>query len=144
MLIDDTLPDEADKDLLNDCKEILKQGFYWALNEGPLCGEPIYGVQFRILEFEKVDGMDDDGDVNVNQLIHAIRKACYIALMTATPILLEPVHEVNIVTKAEYMEVVNQLFQKRPGGQIIISRPIAGSPFTEIRGHLPIIESVGF
>ena len=52
MLIDDTLPDEADKDLLNDCKEILKQGFYWALNEGPLCGEPIYGVQFRILEFE--------------------------------------------------------------------------------------------
>lgn len=144
VLIDDTLPDETDKDLLNDCKDVLKQGFFWALNEGPLCGEPIHGVQFKILEFGKLDDTDNDTRINVNQLIPVIRKACYIAIMTAAPNLLEPIYEVNIVTKTVYMEVVHQLFQKRRGGQIINSRPIVGSPFIEIRGHLPIIESVGF
>lgn len=144
VLIDDTLPDETDKDLLSDCKDILKQGFFWALNEGPLCGEPIHGIQFKILEFGKLDSSDNSTAININQLIPAIRKACYIAIMTATPNLLEPIYEVNIMTKTVYMEVVNQLFQKRRGGQIINSKPIVGSPFIEIRGHLPIIESVGF
>ena len=144
VLIDDTLPDETDKDLLNDCKDVLKQGFFWALNEGPLCGEPIHGVQFKILEFGKLHDTDNDTRINVNQFIPVIRKACYIAIMTAAPNLLEPIYEVNIVTKTVYMEVVHQLFQKRRGGQIVNSSPIVGSPFIEIRGHLPIIESVGF
>lgn len=142
VLIDDTLPDETNKDELKGYQDMIKQGFYWAVKEGPLCGEPIFGVQFKLLEFENAN--DEEDGINMNQLIPTIRKACYIALMTATPILLEPVYEVSIVTRNEYMEIVSQLFGKRRGGIIINSRPIVGSPFVEIRGHLPIIESIGF
>jgi U5 small nuclear ribonucleoprotein component len=39
MLIDDTLPGEVDKKLLNTVKDYMKQGFQWATREGPLCDE---------------------------------------------------------------------------------------------------------
>lgn len=142
VLIDDTLPDETNKDELKEFQDVIKQGFYWAVKEGPLCGEPIFGVQFKLLEFENSN--DGKYGINMNQLIPTIRKACYIALMTASPVLLEPIYEVSIVTRNEYMEIVSQLFGKRRGGIIIDSKPIAGSPFVEIRAHLPIIESIGF
>lgn len=142
VLIDDTLPDETNKDGLKQCQDMIKQGFYWAVKEGPLCGEPMFGVQFKLLEFENIS--EKGTDINMSQLIPIMRKACYIALLTANPVLLEPVYEVSIVTRKEYMEIVSQLFGKRRGGIIINSKQIVGSPFVEIRAHLPIIESVGF
>jgi U5 small nuclear ribonucleoprotein component len=39
ILLDDTLPSEVDKKLLFSLKESMKQGFQWAVREGPLCDE---------------------------------------------------------------------------------------------------------
>ena len=50
ILIDDTLPSEVDKGLLEGCRETIIQGFKWATREGPLCDEPIRNVKFRIIE----------------------------------------------------------------------------------------------
>jgi len=39
ILVDDTLPTEVDKKLLNSVRDSIKQGFSWATREGPLCEE---------------------------------------------------------------------------------------------------------
>ena len=39
VLLDDTLPSQVDKKLLDTVKEHIKQGFQWGAREGPLCDE---------------------------------------------------------------------------------------------------------
>lgn len=41
ILVDDTLPSEVNKTLLNSVKDSIVQGFQWGTREGPLCEEPI-------------------------------------------------------------------------------------------------------
>lgn len=144
VMIDDTLVDEVDKSQLQQYKDVIKTGFSWAIKEGPLCGDPMFGVQFKLLEFIKSEGNNEEDNVNINQLIPTIRKACYIALLTATPVLLEPVYEMSLITKNEYVPYVRQLITQRRGATLLNERKIVGTPFVEIRGHIPVIESIGF
>lgn len=39
ILLNETLPSEVDKTLLNSVKDHIKQGFQWGTREGPLCDE---------------------------------------------------------------------------------------------------------
>lgn len=48
--MDDTLPSEVDKTLLNSARDAIIQGFQWGTREGPLCEEPIRNVKFKILD----------------------------------------------------------------------------------------------
>ena len=50
ILLDDTLPSEVNKNLLNDgsVKNSIVQGFRWACREGPLCKEPIRNVKKKV------------------------------------------------------------------------------------------------
>ena len=41
ILVDDTLPSEVNKVLLNSVRDSIVQGFQWGTREGPLCEEPI-------------------------------------------------------------------------------------------------------
>lgn len=50
ILVDDTLPSEVDKSLLNSARDAIVQGFQWGTREGPLCEEPIRNVKFKILD----------------------------------------------------------------------------------------------
>lgn len=50
ILVDDTLPSEVDKGLLESVKDSIVQGFQWGAREGPLCEEPIRNVKFKILD----------------------------------------------------------------------------------------------
>ncbi|GMM54882.1 U5 snRNP GTPase [Maudiozyma humilis] len=140
--VDDTLVDETDKDVLQQYKEQIIQGFYWAVREGPLCEERLYGVQFNLLSFS-ITNLEEAKNIG-SQLIPMVRKACYIAIMTAEPILLEPVFEVNTLAKSVLLPIAEELFRKRRGARIHNVRKIGGSPFTEITGQVPVIESIGF
>ena len=50
ILVDDTLPSEVDKKMLNGARDSISQGFVWACREGPLCEEPIRNVKFKLLD----------------------------------------------------------------------------------------------
>ena len=55
ILVDDTLPSEVNKSLLNTVKDSIVQGFQWGTREGPLCEEPI---RYKILLKKKCfDGL---------------------------------------------------------------------------------------
>lgn len=139
VLIDDTLPDETNKELLKKFEAQIIQGFSWVTREGPLAEEPIHGVQFKILQ---ATGLEDVGIGG--QLIPLVKKACCIAMMTASPVLLEPIYEVHVLFKSTLLPIVEELFKKRRGGRIYKCERIVGSPLSEIRAQLPVIESIGF
>lgn len=138
VLVNDTIPDEVDRDVLANVKDAIIQGFQWSTKEGPLAEEPIYGVHFRLLNVDVV------GDVYAGQLIPLARKACYVALLTAQPVLLEPIYEVDIVAHEILSEILEELFQKRRGGRIYQRVRIPATSLVEIKAQLPVIESAGF
>ncbi|CAI4034602.1 hypothetical protein SMKI_11G0480 [Saccharomyces mikatae IFO 1815] len=142
VLINDTLPGEVSPELLSEYKQQIIQGFYWAVKEGPLAEEPIYGVQYKLLSITIPS--DTNIDVIKSQIIPLMRKACYVGLLTATPALLEPVYEVNITVHAPLLPIVEELVKKRRGSRIYKTIKVVGTPLMEIRGQIPVIESPGF
>ncbi|CAR23971.1 U5 snRNP GTPase SNU114 [Lachancea thermotolerans CBS 6340] len=138
VLVDDTLPDETDKERLAEAKHSICQGFEWATREGPLAEEPIRGVHFRLLSVSMGD------DVRAGQLIPLVRKACYVAMLTATPALLEPIYEACVLVHDDAADVVEELFSKRRGARVYNRVKIPATPLIELRGQIPVIDSIGF
>lgn len=77
VLINDTLPDEISPELLSKYKEQIIQGFYWAVKEGPLAEEPIYGVQYKLLSISVPS--DVNIDVMKSQIIPLMKKPVTLA-----------------------------------------------------------------
>ncbi|CAI4045814.1 hypothetical protein SUVZ_11G0440 [Saccharomyces uvarum] len=142
VLINDTLPDEVSPELLAKYKEQIIQGFYWAVKEGPLAEEPIYGVQYKLLGITEPSGISVD--VMKSQIIPLMKKACYVGLLTATPTLLEPIYEVDVTVHAPLLPIVEELFKKRRGSRLYKTTKLVGTPLLELRGQIPVIESAGF
>lgn len=64
--------------------------------------------------------------------------------MTAAPIILEPIYEVDVLVHGVLQSIVENLFDKRRGARIYRIEKILGSPLIEIKAQIPVIESVGF
>ncbi|GME84771.1 unnamed protein product [Ambrosiozyma monospora] len=139
ILCDDTLPDEVDKQRLNAVKDSINQGFRWATREGPLCDEPIRDCRFRIIDASISSNLLES---NGGQIIQMVRKACHAAFMTATPRLLEPIYEVEVICTTFIVKELTNLLEKRRGG-VLTDRPIEGTQLFKIVGFVPVIESVG-
>jgi U5 small nuclear ribonucleoprotein component len=140
ILIDDTLPSEVDKEALSLVKDYVIQGFQWATREGPLCEEQVRGVKFRLLDAVVASEAIHRG---AGQQIPTARRACYSALLTATPKLMEPMLFVEIQTQNEFVEAVYNVLAKRRG-HVTHDAPKAGSPLYVIRAYLPLMDSFGF
>ncbi|CDK25570.1 unnamed protein product [Kuraishia capsulata CBS 1993] len=139
ILLDDTLPDEVDKKRLNQVKDFIIQGFKWATREGPLCDEPIRYVAFKIMS---IDLSPNSIESNGAQIIQMTRNACYAALMTSSPKLLEPVYQVDITCTTTVAEKLSGFLDKRRGS-IVRDYPIGGTPLYKVIGYVPVIDSVG-
>lgn len=139
ILCDDTLPEEVDKDRLLFAKDAIIQGFKWASREGPLCEEPIRGVRFRIID-AKISS--EYNEANGAQLIQMARQACYCAIMTATPKLLEPVFKISMTSNGSLGKPLSKIISRRRG-RIISEKPVDGTQLFRITGFSPVIDSVG-
>ena len=82
ILMDDTLPSEVDKSLLDSCRSSIVQGFQWASREGPLCEEPVRGSKIKILEATLADKPIYRGG---GQIIPTARRTVHSSILTATP-----------------------------------------------------------
>lgn len=140
VLMDDTLPDEVDKKLLLTVKESIKQGFQWAVRDGPLCEEPIRNTQYKIIDVVLASQANLR---NSNQIISTARRACYSAFLAAAPRLMEPIYQFNITVPYNHVSVLNQVVERRRG-YISSDRPIAGTQLRIVTGTIPVIDSVGF
>lgn len=138
--MDDTLPSEVDKALLNSSKSSIVQGFQWATREGPLCEEPVRGTKIKILDAVLADKPIHRGG---GQIIPTARKTVHSAILTATPRLMEPVYRLQIQCPGEIVGAIEPVLTRRRG-HITQDRPIPGSVFSRVSGFLPVLDSFGF
>ncbi|KAJ2007297.1 hypothetical protein GGI04_001575 [Coemansia thaxteri] len=140
MLSDDSLPGETDKTRLRTVRDAVRQGFQWAVREGPLCDEPVRNTRFRILSAELADSAIHRGG---GQIIPAARRVCYSSFLTAEPRLMEPVNFVEIQAPAACVSAVYTVLGRRRG-HVTHDAPKAGSPMYMIKALIPTIDSCGF
>jgi len=140
LLLDDTLPSEVDKKLLDSCRNSIVQGFQWATREGPLCEEPVRATKLKILEVTLADKMIHRGG---GQIIPTARKTVHSSLLTATPRLMEPIYKVQIQCPADMVAAIQPLLKRRRG-HIVKDTPISGTLLYNVRGFLPVLDSFGF
>lgn len=139
ILVDDTLPSEVDKALLNSVKDSIVQvfsyfcipqnnihiilhinslknvlfsvqGFQWGTREGPLCEEPIRNVKFKILDAVIASEPLHRGG---GQVIPTARRVAYSAFLMATPRLMEPYLFVEVQAPADCVSAVYTVLAKR-------------------------------
>lgn len=140
ILLDDTLPSEVDKGLLNAVKDSIVQGFQWGAREGPLCDEPIRNVKFKILDATIAQEPLHRGG---GQIIPTSRRVAYSAFLMATPRLMEPVYYVEIQTPADCIAAIYTVLTRRRG-HATADVPKPGTPAYIVKAFLPVIESFGF
>ena len=140
ILMDDTLPGEVDKSMLNFCKSSIVQGFQWATREGPLCEEPLRSTKIKILDVTLADKPIHRGG---GQIIPTARKVVHSSLLTATPRLMEPVYRLQINCPQDIVQAIQPILKKRRG-HIVEDTPIAASPFSAVKAYIPVIDSFGF
>lgn len=110
LLMDDTLPGEVDKALLNTVKDSIVQGFQWAAREGPLCEEPIRHVRFKLLDAVVAGEAIHRGG---GQVIPTARRVAYSAFLTATPRMMEPYLFSEIFAPADCVAAVYTVLARR-------------------------------
>ncbi|XP_031572562.1 116 kDa U5 small nuclear ribonucleoprotein component-like [Actinia tenebrosa] len=140
ILVDDTLPSEVDKSLLNTVKDSIIQGFQWATREGPLCDEPIRNVKFKILDAVIAGEPIHRGG---GQIIPTSRRVAYSAFLMATPRLMEPYFFVEVQAPADCVSSVYTVLAHRRG-HVTQDAPVPGSPLYTIKAFIPAIDSFGF
>ncbi|KAI8920326.1 P-loop containing nucleoside triphosphate hydrolase protein [Powellomyces hirtus] len=140
VLLNDTLPQETDKKLLEAVRDSIKQGFQWATREGPLCDEPIRNVKFKILDAILAQEPIYRGG---GQIIPTARRVCYSSFLMATPRLMEPVFFVEVQAPADCVAAVYTVLARRRG-HVTQDLPKAGSPLYTVKAYIPVIDSAGF
>ena len=140
VLMDDTLPDEVDKPMLYAVREHIKQGFQWAVREGPLADEPVRGVKFRLTHAEVAAEPIYRGG---GQLIPTARRVAYAAFLLATPRLMEPIFYVEAQAPPEHVGSVYTLLARRRG-HVVQDVPKAGTMLVTVRAYIPAMDASGF
>ncbi|OIT30916.1 110 kda u5 small nuclear ribonucleoprotein component clo [Nicotiana attenuata] len=141
ILLDDTLPSEVDKSLLNAVKDSIVQGFQWGAREGPLCDEPIRNVKFKIVDVKIAP--EPLSNLVPGQIISTARRVAYSSFLMATPRLMEPVYYVEIQTSMLCRSAIYTVLSRRRG-RVTADVPHPGTPAYIVKALLPVIESFGF
>jgi len=124
---------------LNEIKEHVNAGFQWATNQGPLCGEPVRGCVFKLLDAAL---HTDSIHRGMGQIMPCARSVVYACIYTAEPTLQEPMFLADVsVPVDESGGVYGTLSMRR--GIVIEDNPRAGTPLTQIKAHVPVSESIG-
>lgn len=138
-LLDDTLSDEVDKDLLNTVKAPIIQGFQWAVREGPLADEPIRNVKFKVIDISLSKDPLQRGN---GQIIPMVRRACYSSILMSTPKIMEPIYSIEIISTSQTVQIIEDILDRRRGA-VFKDVPIPATQLYKIHGVVPVIDSIG-
>lgn len=123
---------------LDEIKELLLEGFESALDDGPLARERAMGIKIKLMDAKIHEDAVHRGPA---QVLPAIRKAVYGAIMMAQPTLLEPLQKVFINTPQDYMGSATREVQNRRGQ--IADMQQEGDMMT-LESKVPVAEMFGF
>lgn len=134
VLIDSTRGIEA----LHEIKELVIQGFQDAMNEGALAKEKCQGVQI-ILEDASLH--EDAIHRGPAQVLPAITRGIYAAMLSADPFLLEPKQVLFLNVSSEFMGAASRELQSR---RTQIQEMTPEGDYTIIIAKAPVKELIGF
>jgi elongation factor 2 len=123
---------------LDEIKELLLEGFESALDDGPIARERVMGIKIKLMDAKIHEDAVHRGPA---QVLPAIRKAVYGAIMSAQPTLLEPLQKVFINTPQDYMGSATREVQNRRGQ--IADMQQEGDMMT-LESKVPVAEMFGF
>ncbi len=123
---------------LDEIKELLLEGFESAMDEGPIAKEKVMGIKIKLMDAKIHEDAVHRGPA---QVLPAIRKAVYGAIMMAEPALLEPIQKVFINTPQDYMGAATREIQNRRGQIIDMSQE---GDMSTVESTVPVAEMFGF
>lgn len=123
---------------LDEIKELLLEGFESAMDDGPIAREKVIGIKI-LLKDAKIH--EDAVHRGPAQVLPAIRKAVYGAIMLANPALLEPIQKVFINTPQDYMGAATREIQNRRGQILDMSQE---GDMATVKSKVPVAEMFGF
>lgn len=123
---------------LDEIKELLLEGFESAMDDGPIAKERVMGIKIKLMDAKIHEDAVHRGPA---QVLPAIRKAVYGAIMMAEPALLEPIQKVFINTPQDYMGSATREIQNRRGQIVDMSQE---GDMSTVESKVPVAEMFGF
>jgi len=120
---------------LDQIKGSITIGFVDAMEAGPLAGEPVRGVKVRL---EDATVHEDPVHFGPGQIIPATRGGIFAALLSADPVLLEPLLKINVKLPIEQVGAITSIIAQKRGRVLSIEQR---EYLTYIVGELPTSET---
>jgi elongation factor 2 len=139
--------DEQHKNVIVDCTgktgqvqgvvDFVVSGFEYACRAGPLCGEPLRHVKVNLVEVQLSGNAEYRNPV---EIMRGVGKAIFGAVLTAKPVLLEPVYRTVISVPTELAGECSRILGSRRGK---LSGFEQKGALTVITGYVPVAETFG-
>ena len=120
---------------LDQVKGSIVIGFVDAMEEGPLAGEPVRGVKVKLMD---ASVHEDPVHIGPAQIIPATRHGIFAAMLSADPILLEPLLKINVKIPMEEVGSVTTLISQKRGKILSIEQR---GRLAYVTGELPASET---
>ena len=117
--------------------DFIVSGFTFACNAGPLCGDPMRGVQVNLLDIQLSENVEHHGPVEV---MRGVGKAVFGSFLTAKPVLLEPIYKTVISAPTELAGACSRIVRGRRGK---ISHFEQKGAFTVLTSFIPVSGTFG-
>jgi elongation factor 2 len=142
----DILSIDEHRNVLMDCslktepvsEEILEAiigGFEYACKAGPLCGEPLRHLKVDLTDLQL------SNEFNSTEVMRGVGKAIFGSVLSADPILLEPIYKIIITVATELSSESSRILQTKRGK---VTSYVQKGLLTQITGYIPVAETFGF
>ncbi len=112
-------------------------GFEYACRAGPLCGEPLRHVKVDLVGLQLDEDTEKCGPVEV---MRGVGKAVFGAVLSAEPVLLEPVYRTVISVPTEFAGECSRILSSRHGKLASFKQKGA---LVVVTGYVPVSETFG-
>ena len=120
---------------LDQIKGSLTIGFVDAMTEGPLGGEPVRGATVKLID---ASVHEDPVHFGPAQIIPATRAGIFAAMLSAEPVLLEPLLKITVKIPIDLVGVITSVISQKRGRVIDVNQR---EYLTYVIGELPASET---
>jgi len=125
---------------LNEIKDSMVGAFFQATAAGVLCEEPMRGIRFNLTDITMHADAIHRG---AGQMMPCTKRVLYACQIKGGPAVLEPMYLVDItVPQSALAGVYSTLNARRGIVESMTDR--SGTPLTQVKAFLPVLESFGF
>jgi len=112
-------------------------GFHWTCAHGPLCEEPMRGIEVKLV---RIQLRENSAQLDSGQVTRTFGRAVLGAVLTAKPVLLEPIFKIEVSIPFGWFGKCSSIIASRRGKILKSERKAA---LTVITGYIPVAESFG-